>query len=417
MNKIKIILYGLIFLIAVFFISAVYANEAGANKIIPFKINSLSIDTASGSPRMSLTVEAGRAADFAPDADIKKKAQKSLEYFFIGLVLPDEKFWVNLNPKEPYRMLDSVLADTDLGRVMLYADLRLKKDTCELMDPNESDAGAQYWSRLYEKAKQLGVTDRIPVINQIWIVPDKAEAYETGNKISLIKTKLKVSAGESNSGEPLQDYAISLMNELILPRLSRKVNESELYADLREVYQALILARWYKEKFGSQQDSLLREASYNIIKDAENNFPYQPDQIYRDYLGSFKKGEYSFGAGVESFYPAMAIMRYFIGGINFRQPAEINLVSNPEKTAAGVTFTVEFNMPDELFKRPNPLQIVKNTMELIPDFTLSSPSSGTIAVAKIFEGLPPGIVEELVCSKTQNTIDNFKAQRAFNNKL
>ncbi len=417
MTKTKIIAYALIVIFPAFFLSVVYANESGANKVIPFRINSLAVDIASGSPRLALTIEAGNAADFALDAEIKKKAQKSLEYFFIGLTLPDEKFWVNLNPKEPYRLLDSVLADTDLGRIMLYADLRLKKDTCELMNPNESAVGAQYWSRLYEKAKQLGVTDKIPVINQIWIVPGEAEAYEAENKLSIIKSRLKVYAGESKGSDPLQDYALSLMNELILPRLNRKVNESEVYADLREVYQALILARWYKEKFGTQQNLLLRNASYNIMKGAENDFPYQPDQIYRDYLSSFKKGEYSFGGGLESFYPAMAIMRYFIGGINFKRLPVINLVGAPGKANASGTFTVEFNMPVELFKGPNPLQIVKNTMELTPDFTLSSPSPGTIAVAKIFEGLPPGIGKELVCSKTQNTIDNFKAQRAFNNKL
>lgn len=416
MNKTKVIFYALIFVFSLFFISAVYANEAGANKIIPFKINSLSVDASSGSPRLALTIEAAGAGDFALDADIKKKARKSLEYFFIGLTLPDEKFWVNLNPKEPYRMLDSLLADTDLGRIMLYADLRLKKDTCELMNPNESAVGAQYWSRLYEKAKQLGVTDKIPVINQIWIIPDKAEAYEAENKLSLIKSKLKVYAGKSNGSEPLQDYALSLMNELILPRLCQKVNESELYADLREVYQALVLARWYKQKFSRQQNFLLRDVSYNIVKGAENNFSYQPDQIYRDYLGSFKKGEYSLGSGLESFYPAMAIMRYFIGGINFRKLPEISLVNAPGKANAGVTFTVEFNMPDELFEKPNPLQIVKNTMELTPDF--KAPSEVIAVAKKIFAVFPPGIAGEFVCSETLKTIENIKARQiAFNNKL
>ena len=55
-----------------------------------------------------------------------------MKYFFIGLALPNEKFWVNLRPDSPDNILDPDLEKTDIGRIFLEADLQLKKDTCQL---------------------------------------------------------------------------------------------------------------------------------------------------------------------------------------------------------------------------------------------------------------------------------------------
>lgn len=383
MNKKIIFLCALIFISLAVFISAAYAKDIGANRIIP-KLNFLSVDNSAGQARLSLGIQIDKPAELIANSDIQKAGQKSLEYFFIGLALPDEKFWVNLNPKEPYRVMDSVLADTDLGRIMLYADLRLKKDTCELMDPNKTEVGVEYWNRLYMKAKQLGVSDNIPAVNRIWIVADKAEAYKIENQISIIKSRLKVCSEENKKGEPLQDYALSLMQELILPRLNEKVNESPAYADLREVYQALILARWYKQKISFQENPLLTNISYNIIKDAQVDFLYRPEQIYRDYTNSFKKGEYTFRGDNDNFYSAMAIMQYFIGGINLKKTPEIISAGATQREQGRADFMINFNIPFGWQEKPNPLQIVKSTMEITPYVGVIAYSG--VAVVKAAEG-------------------------------
>lgn len=44
----------------------------------------------------------------------------SLIYFLTGLSLPNDTFWVNLNPWEPDRIIDENVGLTDMGRIMLY---------------------------------------------------------------------------------------------------------------------------------------------------------------------------------------------------------------------------------------------------------------------------------------------------------
>jgi hypothetical protein len=52
------------------------------------------------------------ADDTARDA----AAKKLMEYFHIGLRLPNSSFWVNLRPDSPDRMIDPMLEKTDLGK-------------------------------------------------------------------------------------------------------------------------------------------------------------------------------------------------------------------------------------------------------------------------------------------------------------
>ena len=63
------------------------------------------------------------------DIQVKEKADELMKYFRIGLSLPNDKFWVNLRPDAPEQIIDPELEKTDIGRIMLEADLNLKKDT------------------------------------------------------------------------------------------------------------------------------------------------------------------------------------------------------------------------------------------------------------------------------------------------
>ncbi len=373
----------LIFLAA--FISLGYAKEISSNQINPPKLNPISIDTTLGFNHPRLTVEVEKSSNLGPGADVKKAIDKSLDYFFIGLALPDEKFWVNLNPSDPYKIIDSALADTGLGRLMLYADLQLKKDISQLMNPQAQEAGKEYWSRLYQKGIELGVAGEIPVTNKVWVVPEEAEVYETENQFSIVKGKLKVyleplyssqnSELKDERQKELKDYALGLMQELIMPRLNEIVNESPAYADLREAYRVLILARWYKNKF--QQNGALQNIGSSVIKDAEVSFLYGRDQIYREYLSSFKKTQYNFQDGNN------ATMQYFIGGVDFRNIKFVK-TNSPLKNPAsqgGATYTAEFSVPDDVGE--GLLQYAKNTVKLTP---VGEQHKVTLA---FFEKLPP----------------------------
>lgn len=56
--------------------------------------------------------------------------------FFVWLLHPPESFWVNLSPTEEDRVIEHSLGRTDVGKVMLEADLLLKKTAARLLHPD-----------------------------------------------------------------------------------------------------------------------------------------------------------------------------------------------------------------------------------------------------------------------------------------
>ncbi|HCD39330.1 MAG TPA: hypothetical protein DEQ77_11585, partial [Candidatus Omnitrophica bacterium] len=65
----------------------------------------------------------------SPANELNNATKELLKYFFIGLSLPNDKFWVNLRPDSPDNIIDDDVAMTDIGRIFLEADVQLKKDT------------------------------------------------------------------------------------------------------------------------------------------------------------------------------------------------------------------------------------------------------------------------------------------------
>ncbi|MDI6758692.1 MAG: hypothetical protein QMD94_03355 [Candidatus Omnitrophota bacterium] len=79
-----------------------------------------------------------------------EQAKKLIRYFFLGITLPDNAFWVNLKPQEPDRITSEELSQTDLGRVLLEQDLKLKKDMAKLLHP-KNPKGREFWEKLYSR--------------------------------------------------------------------------------------------------------------------------------------------------------------------------------------------------------------------------------------------------------------------------
>ncbi|HAH21909.1 MAG TPA: hypothetical protein DCL49_13550, partial [Candidatus Omnitrophica bacterium] len=93
---------------------------------------------------------------------LENETQNLLRYFFIGLALPNDKFWVNLRPDSPDDILDPDLEKTDIGRIFLEADVQLKKDTAGFTSP-QTPEGKAYWDKLYQKAGELFGTENITI--------------------------------------------------------------------------------------------------------------------------------------------------------------------------------------------------------------------------------------------------------------
>ena len=84
-----------------------------------------------------------------------------------------------------------------------------------------------------------------------------------------------------------------IVREIVIPELTKEVNEDKNFAKLRQVYNSLILATWYKKKI---KDSILEQvyADKNKVAGVNIDDPKEKERIYRQYLQSFKKGVYNY---------------------------------------------------------------------------------------------------------------------------
>lgn len=262
-----------------------------------------------------------------PKVELEEKTKTLLNYFFIGISLPNDSFWVNLRPDAEDNIIDPELAKTDVGKILLEADLQLKKDTAKFTSP-ETLEGKQYWDKLYQKAGELFGSENItiPTLTRPWIVPDEiiireaqdnAYIYKATLKVMLEQDYLKNSAMYSFKDERLKqlnEYSSQLIRELIIPKLTKEVNTSKRYAPLRQVYYSLILAQWFKQRFygkGGLYSSLIDRRNLNGLT---SKAPWSKTTYFQAYQASFKDGEYNIKEPAYTPY-GQTIRSYFSGGI------------------------------------------------------------------------------------------------------
>lgn len=222
-------------------------------------------------------------------------ARKASDSFFTWLQLEPSTFWVNLNPNEPDRIIDSGLGRTDTGRVLLEADLMLKKTTGKLIHP-DTTLGASYWRSLSGECTSF----------RTWIVPAPATVYAKGDELHILKSPLNVQMesqyvkqrGGSGAvscpqqSAQVQEHNESVFRRMILPRVVKAVNTAPEYADLRRVYLSRVAAEWYREL------SLRKTTTYGEIIDAGDVDAYvtrenwKPRDTFDAYVRSYTKGEF-----------------------------------------------------------------------------------------------------------------------------
>jgi hypothetical protein len=311
--------------IVMFFLSAMAAHAQTLNEISTVSPVSLSIGmNLDGTRSLSLGLSGTKAGNFEQVIDAEKAARKCVEYLFTCLTLPNDRFWVDLKPGEPGSVSDSLLSRTDFGKILLAADLRLKKDTSALTNP-KTPTGKIYWERLYRKAGELGITGPLPACNRVWVVPGDVSTDERSDGITIANSGLRVfvkpdgmPASPDQRMVQLQEYAGAQMQELIVPTLEKKVNESYAYWELRQVFRVLVLARWYKQAAGQT------ELPAENLTALDTDYAYGVNDIYNDYLDSLKKGEYSVSETSNKLdvFLHLITRHYASGGIDFR--GEVN---------------------------------------------------------------------------------------------
>ena len=307
-------------------------SDLGGINFTSIRLNYVSLSPDdSGGVNFDLGLKAKKAEGTSPGVNITDATRIGAIAFMTGLAVPSDKFWVNLDPWEPDRIIDDDLKSSEVGRIMLEADFQMKKDFCNYENPCVSQVGKNFWMFLDGKRKALvqqcmrKFPGEIKDIDNVyfrpvtrhWIIPDKVYAHTNGTEIYIINATLTISSDPvidhssfvvnnqdaqilsrgcleelNRSAGEFSEYAKYLQDSMILPHVIMDINHAERYEDLRNVYVALALAQWYKSSITSKKDIFQEsfDSSDSLSFDGEGS--WSPHKIWDDLVYSFENGEY-----------------------------------------------------------------------------------------------------------------------------
>ncbi|MFD4142959.1 hypothetical protein [Streptomyces sp. NPDC058572] len=261
----------------------------------------------------------------------KEKSRLISDSFFTWLALTPEKFWVNLNPDQPDKIMDSAFGRTDAGRILLEADLELKRDYADAINPTKRPEADRFWKSMPRNAQ--GVPCWFQVRN--WIEPGTAVVREENGGIHILDTPLKVQAqylkidnmpGDAylcDFDETQKKWAERQINTLIMPEVERRVNNDPRYADLRRVYTARVAAEFIRQQDAKSPTDYRKIINSNDVSRwplRGENKDWTRESVYQAYLKSLREGEsqweHDAGGGPYT---------YSVGGVDFSKQPKRNM--------------------------------------------------------------------------------------------
>lgn len=252
-------------------------------------------DTVAGKPAMQYAFRASTTSDDVPSYGGKRNAQMAMDAFYVWMALSPDKFWVNLNPTEPDRIIDQEFGKTQAGQVLLEADLEMKEVSGRLQR-NDTPLGKRF-----EDA--LRGTDKCFLGRRQWIEPTPATVREDGDQLYIIDAPLTVKVGLENSDiSPNQscdgqDPAITAQNgklyqDMIMPAVVEAINKDPEFADLRRVYASRIAAEWYRKRNAD------KPTQYADVIDSGNvaawTVPWNSREVFDRYVYSYTHAKPTF---------------------------------------------------------------------------------------------------------------------------
>ncbi|WP_079271258.1 LPXTG cell wall anchor domain-containing protein [Streptomyces lydicus] len=277
-------------------------------------------------------------ADQQPDPDNnpgyggKAAIQLSSDAMFTWLALTPDKFWVNLNPDQPDRVMDTAFASTDAGRVLLEADLQMKHDFFKTMDP-KTDLGRRFWAALPQ-------VDGRPCFSSIrnWIEPKPAKVREQDGGIYILDAPLRLKSVQQDfgtqpgGGEDLchptkaqQRQAQAVINQMIVPAVEKTINTAPQYADLRRVYTSRVAAEYIRRTDAQHPTDFHRFINSNNVKPWPLRAPHQnwdKDALFRKYRKIFINGEFKYNVNT-----ARGVQVMIVGGVDFSKAPKHNITN------------------------------------------------------------------------------------------
>ncbi|GAA2914830.1 hypothetical protein Acy02nite_91790 [Actinoplanes cyaneus] len=256
----------------------------------------------------------------------RRAALLASDAFWVWLSLPTDTNWVNLNPNQPDQIIEKRLGTTEAGKIMLEADLRMKKTVAADVHPDKP-AGKKYWAAWDALHQRYG--DQPCLTVRLWIVPQPASVREDNGGLYILDAPLTVNVERVflESGTPAVNGAAcpakndaagtfveGIYRSHVLPSLIKAVNTAPEYADLRRIYLARVAAEWYRatSDTGPAAD-LIDSGDVSAWPLSEQ---WRPRTTFDDYVRSFHNGEYNFQREVRK-GQTIWTYTYRYGGVDF----------------------------------------------------------------------------------------------------
>jgi hypothetical protein len=298
--------------------------------------------------------------------NLRRESVRLIKYFLTALTVPEKDFWVNLSPYESDRLIPEALGRTEAGRDLLVQDYYLKQLSASLSYP-ESALGHDFWKRVYEEARSRFAEADIPVntFHKVWVTAGKARVLERGSSALILDSDLKVMLEEdylslqnnistvrgSSLGrvKDVNHASSGVVRELMVPELEKEVNSGKTFAELRQVYNAVILAEWFKRRL---RQSVIGQvyAGQNRTGGLRIDDPQAARKIYEQYLESFRKGVYNYIREETDPATGEAVPhKYFSGGVDIASQVHrtAQVIGPGELTASDRRYLSGLNRADD----------------------------------------------------------------------
>ncbi|MEV6757139.1 hypothetical protein [Streptomyces sp. NPDC051214] len=236
------------------------------------------------------------------------------------LALDPQKFWVNLNPAEPDRIVDAALGRTNAGRVMLEADLQMKRTKAKILHP-DAKTGKRFW-----RGVRPSSNGSLCLSSRMWIVPGKIEVHENGESLHILKAPLDVKTESLNVDAPDvgscdTDPAADAHNEnldrtLVLPEIRKAVNTAPEYAPLRRAFLARIVAQWVRKRHQQGHRTSFDGVIASEEPGVSTHSGRSPRDVFDDYVRSYRRKEFDITRRTTE-GRLTRVTRYVYGGADF----------------------------------------------------------------------------------------------------
>ncbi|MFJ3406366.1 hypothetical protein [Promicromonospora sp. NPDC090134] len=219
------------------------------------ELSYLEVDPGTGDVGYSFQADDNPDEAANPSFGGEETLDLSSDAFYTWLALPDQVFWVNLNPDHPDQVTDPLFADTKAARVLLEADLEMKRDFTRLTNP-ETEVGAAYWDSLRTNPDGSVCW---PSTRQ-WIYAAPAKVRQEGDRLYILDAPMSVGKERMEftnypdgqepctASDEIMDHNFRMAQEHLAPVVERLINTDPKYADLRSVYRARVAAAWVKQR-------------------------------------------------------------------------------------------------------------------------------------------------------------------------